>query len=511
MRILVNGHALQSPGTRNRGIGRYARTLCAGIAAVRPDWEMEFLAFDHVEPMDRSDIPSQARIVSYPVDPNLSWHSPEAQWEAGTRLANWIAHNRPDVFLSISTFEGDAILPPQHIPGVPHAIVIHDLIPLVYAPIVFSDHAWAEIYAERLQMMRDASIWLANSEATAVDVQRFMTNRYGPVINIGGATESSFSHDNHPDEDRARLHARGVDKPFLFVGGGDCWRKNMRGCVAGYARLPRELRDRYDLVIAGSYSANERHRIQQLAIDLGVTYHVRQLGRVTDAELAALYRQCAAFLFPSLYEGLGLPIVEALLCGAPVVTSQTSSMPEYAGPAAHYCDPLEPESIARAIAAALNEPATARRAERIAYGHKHTPQSVGKRACRAIEDMLATPSRAYRPKLAWFAELRPPFGVPESDLPVLAELSRDYSVEIICQPHMKDLLLPLRMEYPIISARQFSARHAAVNYSGAVTTVAPDASWLPEHPLPPIPVHNETLQVSSHRAYDNSAHYKRGA
>ncbi|MCZ2340368.1 MAG: glycosyltransferase family 4 protein [Bacteroidales bacterium] len=511
MRILINGHAFQAPSTRHRGIGRYARTLCAGIAAVRPDWQLEFLEFDHIDAIDSADLPHGSQIVPYHSPAKLVFHSPEKMWEAGRHLEDWVSQNLPDIFLSISTFEGDAVLPPQAIDGVPHVIVIHDLIPMVYAPLVFSNDAWAGVYAERLQMMRDAALWLANSEATAQDVRRLVPHRQGAVTNIGGATDSHFTADEDPETDAALLRARGIHRPFLLVGGGDCWRKNMRGCVSGYARLPRTVREHYDLVIAGSYSANEQQRIQQLAVDLGVVFQVRQLGRVTDAELAALYRQCRVFLFPSLYEGLGLPIVEALLCGAPVVTASTSSMPEYAGPAAHYCDPLQPESIAHAIAAAIAEPAATRRAERIAYGYTHTPQTVGERACRAMEDLLAIPRKSRRPTLAWFAELRPPFGVPEADLPVLAQLAREYSIEIICQPNMTDLLLSLRVEYPIIPAQMFFARHAVMRYSGAVTTVAPDTPWLPDHALPEVFVRRATADVTSHRMPDHSGLRKHGA
>jgi hypothetical protein len=164
-------------------------------------------------------------------------------------------------------------------------------------------------------------------------------------------------------------------------------------------------------------------------------------------------------------------------------------LPEYAGPAAHYCDPLQPESIAQAIRAALEEPVEARRAERIAYGLRHTPETVGERASQAIEAMLATAQPPARPRLAWFAQLRPPYGVPRSDLPVLAELSRDYAIEIVCQPRMTDLLLSLRMEYPLIPANRFAARHEAIGYSAAVTTVAPGTHWLPKHRLPEIRVH----------------------
>lgn len=483
MRVLVNGHAFQSPSTRDRGIGRYARMLLAGIVRARPDWSIELLEFAHLEPVDRDTLPTGVRVRRIRLTEEYVPTSPESRWRAEAEFADWLATDRPSLVLSMSTCESDAIMPATSISGVPHAVVVHDLIPVLYAPVTLSALVWTAIYSERLAVGRDADLRLANSDSTAADYRRLFPTAPGEIVNIGGTTDGSFTADGDRTVDDGLLRQRGIGRPFLFVGGGDCWRKNIRGCVAAFARLPRATRDGYELVIAGTYPSAERRRISQLAADVGVQYQVRQLGRVSDAELAALYRRCRAFLFPSLYEGLGLPIVEALRCGAPVVTSDTSSLPEYAGPDAHYCDPLDPESIATAVAAAISEPTDRRRPERIWYGYKHTVETVGAAATGAIDRLLAGPPVRNRPRLAWFAELRPPFGAPPEDIQRMAELSRDYVIEIVCQSGMTDLLPALRMNYPIIPVDLFEARHRAVGYAGAVAAVPPEADWLPDHGL----------------------------
>lgn len=484
MRVLVNGQPFQTPSTRGRGIGRYARTLFDGMAKVRPDWDFEVLEFDRFESLVPDEVPARARRRTYECPRDFAPFSPTSRWHAEAELSDWLEADRPDLYLNISLFEGETIQPHPSRCTVRHVAVTHDLIPVIYAPIVFQSDVWAMTYSEKLTILREADLVLANSEASASDFRHLYPGSPGRTVNVGGATESTFTAEAGPSRDEELLVARGVVRPFFFVGGGDCWRKNMRGCVAAFSRLPREVRDRYDLVIAGNYAEHETLRIESLASDLGVSFQVRQLGRVSDDELAALYRGCRTFLFPSLYEGLGLPVVEALRCGAPVVTADTSSLPEYAGPVSHYCNPLDVDSIAEAMAAAEREPYTLRRDERISYGYKHTSETVGEAACDAIERVLSTPRILPRPRLAVFAKLQPPHGIDPAYLELLAQLSHHYAIEIVCQPKLKPLLLALRMNYPLIPIDLLPERMQLVNYRRAIYIESEDDAWQPTRDIP---------------------------
>lgn len=144
----------------------------------------------------------------------------------------------------------------------------------------------------------------------------------------------------------------GVDGPFILSVGSQQARKNLPRLLDAF-RVVRRTLTTHRLVIAGptqwSYVGA---RLATAALELGDS--VTFVGNVRDADLPALYTAADAFAFPSLYEGFGLPVLEAMACGTPVVTSNSSSLPEIAGGAAILVDPLDSRTIAEGLRQALN-------------------------------------------------------------------------------------------------------------------------------------------------------------
>jgi glycosyltransferase involved in cell wall biosynthesis len=159
----------------------------------------------------------------------------------------------------------------------------------------------------------------------------------------------------------------GLARPYLLYVGADTPRKNLATLVHVLERLRRPLPD-LELILAGPPSPRDA-QLDRLARDVGVAAQLRRLGHVKDRDLPALYAGAACVTYVSLCEGFGLPIIEAMAAGAPVVTSNCSSMPEVAGGAAMLIDPTSPDAIAAAVeqvighsdvAAALREAGRAR-------------------------------------------------------------------------------------------------------------------------------------------------------
>ncbi|MBB3457288.1 glycosyltransferase involved in cell wall biosynthesis [Rhizobium sp. BK313] len=136
----------------------------------------------------------------------------------------------------------------------------------------------------------------------------------------------------------------GIDRPYILFVGTLEPRKNLHKLLQAYALLPESTKDRFFIVLAGGQGWRLGD-LKQLVAELGIEAFVRLTGYVSDADLAQLYGNARFLAMPSLYEGFGFPIIEANSWGVPVLTSNTSSMPEVAGDAGILVDPENVQSI----------------------------------------------------------------------------------------------------------------------------------------------------------------------
>jgi glycosyltransferase involved in cell wall biosynthesis len=191
---------------------------------------------------------------------------------------------------------------------------------------------------------------VAVSDSTARDIEHEMPFAAGKVRAIPlGAAELG---EPGPRESLARL---GLSVPyFLFVGTLEP-RKNLGRLLEAWSRLPQGLAGGAVLAVAGGAGWGEVN-VQAMALRLGLQDRVRVLGFVSEQQLATLYAHALFLVMPSLYEGFGLPLLEATLRGVPVLTSDISSMPEVAGDAGVLVSPLDVDSIAKGLAQMLDDP-----------------------------------------------------------------------------------------------------------------------------------------------------------
>jgi glycosyltransferase involved in cell wall biosynthesis len=147
---------------------------------------------------------------------------------------------------------------------------------------------------------------------------------------------------------RNRLVEMGVRSPFVLAVGNLQPRKNLIRLVQAFVKLRRESGIPHQLVLAGKaqWRESELYKVVKCA---GLEKDVLFTGYISDDELVQLYNAADVFVYPSLYEGFGLPVLEAMACGAPVVTSRTTSIPEVAGEAALLIDPLDTDALAMAV------------------------------------------------------------------------------------------------------------------------------------------------------------------
>jgi glycosyltransferase involved in cell wall biosynthesis len=242
----------------------------------------------------------------------------------------------------------------------PHVVTCHDLLAVRAALDEFPAHPtrWS---GRRLQQMivrglRQASHVVCDSESTRRDVQRIVGPGTREVIPPGLA--EAFRPVPH-DVAQATLVRLGVDpsKPYVLHVGGNQWYKNREGVVAIYAALVERMPAAPLLVLLGTPLSQQT--IADIA-DKSLSRRIVSLFGVCDADLAALYSSAAAMLFPSLAEGFGWPVLEAMACGCRVVASDRAPITEVGGDAATYVDPERTTAAAAILERVLIESSAAR-------------------------------------------------------------------------------------------------------------------------------------------------------
>ncbi|QDV35764.1 glycosyltransferase [Tautonia plasticadhaerens] len=360
MRLGVDLLPLQSGGSRDRGVGRYAAELLRSLAGHRPGDEFVLyrcrdLPSDRVPPIDGRRV----RSVEIGRD--------EEDDTIRGRLARIAAHNPDglDALLLLNPFElSPGFEPPPRVPGgVPIVAVLYDLIPLLFPGSYLGDPGVRRRYGRRLDAIRHYDRFLAISGSTRRDAISRLGLRGDRVAALPFALDPDFrpadpgGGDEGPDG--VALGRVGVSGPFVLHVGGRDDRKNVWGVIDAFAGLGPEAPESSTLVLVGDFGAAYQGRISAYAADRGVSDQVAILGVVDDGTLKTLYRRCSAFVFPSLYEGLGLPLLEAMRSGAAVIGGRNSSQCDLVGDAGLLVDPGDSAGLRSALGRLLEDPALA--------------------------------------------------------------------------------------------------------------------------------------------------------
>jgi glycosyltransferase involved in cell wall biosynthesis len=199
---------------------------------------------------------------------------------------------------------------------------------------------------------RLADAIIINSESMRAEVERYLQPDPRKLRLIYEAVDHNRFKQGDTETARARVARHGITKRFaLFV--SSLWPyKNCEGLLRAWALAGAQLADR-QLVFVGGGTGQYVAQLKSLAAELGIGSSVLFVGKVPNPEIATFYQAADVLVYPSFSETFGLPILEAMACGCPVVTSDVSAMPEIAGGAALLCDPHDPMSIAKAIGEAI--------------------------------------------------------------------------------------------------------------------------------------------------------------
>lgn len=402
MRILLDLQGAQSQ-SRRRGIGRYTREVTKAFLRRAGGHEVH-VALNSALDGDASDqliaelrdyLP-RGRIHYLRLPYGTAESIPGSDWlrRATARLMRHaLAALDADVVWHSSVFEGgseDAAMPDVPLRGSATACTLYDLIPLHDEAAFLPTRAAREWYATRLGYLKQSHLLLAISEWARRDAIDRLGLSGSRVVTVGAAVDGRFKPPVHEDGSAGITLARmGISRPFVFYSGGLDPRKNVPALVAAFAALPPTLRNTHQLVIAGKGEA-EQKQLRTAARDRGLcTDDLVLPGYVSEAELVLLYGKCSLFAFPSTLEGFGLPPLEAMACGAPVIAGDAASLPEVMGRSDTLFDPARPGELGALMARILSDPGYA--GELRAYGLRraagYTWDAVAERTLDAFGEL----------------------------------------------------------------------------------------------------------------------------
>jgi len=335
MRIGINAAWL---GDQTGGIGTYVRNLVAGLAAVDPRGDYVLYA---QAPLP-TDMPlGTAHMRRVVVGGRLG----PLRLPFATSLA--LAHAHVDVV-------HEQIVAPLVFPA-RIVVTIHDLLhehyPQFYAPDVLQ-----RMRTQTPLTIRRAAVVLTDSEFSKQDIVRRYTVSPDKIVVAHLAADPAF----RPLHDEARVSTvrerYGTTAHFILCVGALRPNKNLGALVEAYRRLRQAHATQHRLVFVGASVEWLQDEIFAAVRGSGYDKEIIFTGHVTQLDLVALYNAADAFVHPSLYEGFGLPPLEAMACGTPVIASNASSLPEVLGAAALLVDPHDIDGLARTIVQVLNDP-----------------------------------------------------------------------------------------------------------------------------------------------------------
>jgi glycosyltransferase involved in cell wall biosynthesis len=432
--VLVDVQATQSASHRDRGVARYTAELATALWRGSPELVHSFLLNPDlappgaIEPLvasgrvaysDRGDV-TAARVlhVCSPIelDVPISRLWPAAAASRGLRLV----------------------------------VTLYDLIPEIFAERYLEDPGLRRRYRARLELVRAADLVLAISEQTARDAVERLALPAERVVVVGAAASAIYT----PPESRdaacaaARAAVPGLEARFVLYTSGMDDRKNFEGLFRAWGRLPAAVRAAWQLVMVCGMDDPTRNHLVHLARQAGIESRLLLPGYVPDAVLRLLYQATDLFVFPSLYEGYGLPVAEARASGARVIGSSTSSVGELLVPEAQF-DPASDDAIASAIERALTDAGVGAVLDEQARRPLPDWNVVGARVADAYRELLDRPRPAprRRSRVAVVTPLPPaPTGIADFSYHLLAALRDhcDLHVFVDGQRHVDAALGPPR-------------------------------------------------------------------
>ena len=433
MNIAFDATAVMGSLSRNRGIGNYAFSQFKNM--IKRDANNQYYLINFYDELHLGDVINHsANLHEYRFYTGKEYFIlSDTRFSViiGDIIRNFIEEHQIDIFYITSPFEANiCVYQKEWFANTKVVTTVYDIIPYVMKEHYLPNKSIYEAYMERVNMLRWMDRYLVISQSVKDDMINYLHFDADKIDVIYGAADESFCQVTVTDDEKSALSSKyDIKGPFVLCTGGDDERKNLEGLIIAYSKLPAHLIANHQLVIVCKLTAPSKKRYSEMIRKNRVIGRVILTNYIPNEELLQLYNLAHLLVFPSKYEGFGLPVVEAWACGTPVLTSNNSSLGEIAGDAAVLVDPFRVEDITRGLITALtNTDLSALQIKAKERLKQFQWDVVADLALTYLEKeyrLLTTKEEAFvaertKPKLAFFTPLPP----------VKSGIS-DYSVDIL--------------------------------------------------------------------------------
>lgn len=457
MRLVIDLQSLQGTNS-NRGIGRYALSLTSNLLELCRNDEVYLLlngslpeSVNSIREAFNEKVNPENVLTFSSLEQTAGLHS-ENHWRQGVAELSreaYIEKIEPDVVLITSLFEG---IVDDTVTSIINknknyltAVVLYDLIPFIAAKDYLENPGMSKWYYKKIDHLRRADMLLAISESSRQEGIKYLPFPHDKIINISTDADSNFKKLEviNPEV----LVKFNITKPYVMYTGGIDKRKNIEGLISAYSVLDEKVRNDHQLVIVCSVNNESRQILKKLINEAQLSENeVVITGYITDDELVELYNQCALFVFPSFHEGFGLPVLEAMRCGAPVICSGLTSLPEVVGLEDAMFDPGDEQQFIDLLEKGLTD--SEFRNLLVSHAEIQQAKFSWETTARTTYDELnklymqkskmpAVSQLLQRKKLAYVTPVQPAkSGIANYSAILLPELARYYDIDIIVKDNV---------------------------------------------------------------------------
>lgn len=438
MKIAFDSIAPFGEMSKNRGIGNYAIDLLETILDIDNRNEYFFL---NLLGTTENYFAKAHETKLFMGKNNILIKKQEYKSVYRNILRKFLRENKVDVFYVTSPFDLNYTdYEIEWFEGVKTVTTVYDIIPYVFKERYLQDKSTYSTYMKRVDFIKKVDHIFAISQSVKDDLINYLnfspdkiTVVYGDISNqykvleLSETTISSF---------RKKY---GITDKFVMCTGGDDDRKNIGMLIEAYSKLDKELKDQYQLAIVCKLSAESEKRYLELSKRLDIQERVILTNFVPSEDLLIFYNLATLMAFPSQYEGFGLPVIESMACGTPVLTSNNSSLGEIGGKAAVLVDPFSLKDIANGLKYALTE---ADLSSMVVKGLENRElyrwDTVANKTIDAIGNLNLNESRKLT-KVAMFTPLPPiESGISDYSYDIICEISKYVDVDVFIDDGYKN-------------------------------------------------------------------------